>query len=79
MGGVIDIGERLSDQLDPLGSMNMDDVSGACPAPLRRRSQAQRNRALRLTHWHAAGIDIGSESHFVAAPPDCDDEPVRNS
>src|ERR1700737_4494624 len=38
---------------------------------------AQRNRALSLTHPHAAGIDVGSASHFVAAPPDCDDEPVR--
>ncbi len=43
---------------------------------------AQRNRAagragLTLTHPHAAGIDIGSASHFVAVPPDRDDEPVR--
>jgi transposase len=38
---------------------------------------AQRNRALSLTHPHAAGIDIGSASHFVAVPPDRDDEPVR--
>ena len=43
---------------------------------------AQRNRAfgrsgLSLTHPNAAGIDIGSASHFVAVPPDLDDEPVR--
>lgn len=49
---------------------------------------AQRNRslspkspksrqALSLTHPHAAGIDIGSASHFVAVPPDRDDQPVR--
>ena len=43
---------------------------------------AQRNRAfsragLTLTHPNAAGIDIGSASHFVAVPPDRDDEPVR--
>jgi len=35
---------------------------------------AQRNRALgraglQLTHPDAAGIDIGSASHFVAVPP----------
>ena len=29
------------------------------------------------TYPNAAGIDIGSASHFVAVPPDCDDEPVR--
>lgn len=49
---------------------------------------AQRNRsispkpgkaraALTLTHPNAAGIDIGSASHYVAVPPERDDEPVR--
>ena len=33
--------------------------------------------ALTITHPNAAGIDIGSTSHFVAVPPDRDDEPVR--
>jgi transposase len=30
-----------------------------------------------MTRPHAAGIDIGSASHFVAVPADRDDEPVR--
>lgn len=33
--------------------------------------------ALAITHRNAAGIDIGSASHFVAVPPDRDDVPVR--
>ena len=33
--------------------------------------------ALTVTHPNAAGIDIGSAAHFVAVPPDRDDEPVR--
>ena len=33
--------------------------------------------ALSLTHPNAAGIDIGSSSHYVAVPPERDDEPVR--
>ena len=37
----------------------------------------RRNRALTLKHPNAAGIDVGAESHFVAVPPDRDDEPVR--
>jgi transposase len=52
------------------------------------QAMAQRNRSLKLkspksaqalslTHPNAAGIDIGSASHFVAVPPDRDDEPVR--
>ena len=30
-----------------------------------------------LVHRNAAGIDVGSRSHFVAVPQDCDEEPVR--
>jgi transposase len=52
------------------------------------QAMAQRNRSLRLksgksrkalslTHPNAAGIDIGSASHFVAVAPERDDEPVR--
>ncbi len=33
--------------------------------------------ALTITHPNAAGIDIGSASHFVAVPPDRDDDSVR--
>jgi transposase len=32
---------------------------------------------LRVVHPDAAGIDIGSEKHYVAVPPDRDREPVR--
>ena len=40
---------------------------------------ADRVRAQRLevAHQNAAGIDIGSASHFVAVRPDADDTPVR--
>ena len=34
-------------------------------------------QALTITHPNAAGIDIGSAFHYVAVPPDRDDEPVR--
>ncbi|MFM7343736.1 MAG: IS110 family transposase [Tagaea sp.] len=39
--------------------------------------KAGRSPALTLTHPNAAGIDIGSASHFVAVPADRDDSPVR--
>jgi transposase len=32
---------------------------------------------LQQVQFNAAGIDIGSESHFVAVPPDRDEQPVR--
>src|SRR5665213_1006111 len=58
------------------------------PQRMMEQAMAQRNAkislkpgksraALTITHPNAAGIDIGSASHFVAAPPDRDDEPVR--
>ena len=46
-----------------------------------RRNQksikVSRAAPLTITHPNAAGIDIGSASHYVAVPPDRDDEPVR--
>jgi len=41
------------------------------------RKPGQSRAGLTITQPNAAGIDIGSASHFVAAPPDRDDEPVR--
>ena len=32
---------------------------------------------LEVVNRNAAGIDVGSESHFVAVPPGRDPEPVR--
>lgn len=40
-------------------------------------SSARSRQSLTLTHPNAAGIDIGSAAHFVAVPPDRDDQPVR--
>lgn len=38
---------------------------------------ADRTRFFQVTYPHAAGVDIGAASHYVAVPPDRDDEPVR--
>jgi transposase len=43
--------------------------------PVRNRKVTM--SGLSLTHPDAAGVDIGSASHWVAVPPDRDDEPVR--
>lgn len=40
-------------------------------------SPGKSRQALTLTHPNAAGIDIGSAVHYVAVPPDRDDESVR--
>jgi len=44
---------------------------------LATRNRSLSRKALELTHPNAAGIDIGSASHYVAVPPDRDDDPVR--
>lgn len=58
------------------------------PQRMMEQAIAQRNRSVSLeagksragiltvTHPNAAGVDIGSAPHFVAVPPDRDDEPV---
>lgn len=45
----------------------------------RKQGTASSRRAapLALSHPNAAGIDIGSASHFVAVPAARDDDPVR--
>ena len=46
----------------------------------RRRSTKRARREQRILekiHLNAAGIDIGSKSHWVAVPDDRDDQPVR--
>ena len=52
------------------------------PVTQRERGQAQQRarheqEILRKIHLNAAGIDIGSASHWVAVPDDRDDQPVR--
>jgi hypothetical protein len=41
-----------------------------------RKIQAE-DLSLEVVHPHAAGIDIGNESHYVAVPSTRDDKPVR--
>lgn len=44
--------------------------------PTSKRSATLPKHLLHLNQ-HAAGIDIGSRSHFVAVPEGTDDQPVR--
>jgi len=51
-------------------------VKGKSPRRSRQRARRER-RLLEKVHLNAAGIDIGSKSHWVAVPEDRDDRPVR--
>lgn len=43
----------------------------------RKRTTKRTKRFLKSIHLHAAGIDIGADSHWVAVPEDADAKPVR--
>lgn len=45
--------------------------------PNQRRTEKRISAHLEKINLYAAGIDIGSSSHFVGVPEDLDDQPVR--
>lgn len=47
------------------------------PCMTQQHKPNKRGSRLEVTNPNAAGIDIGSASHYVAVPADRDDEPVR--
>lgn len=68
-GHVCDIGEAAKAAI-PFERVSITTYPNRCGIPneIMEEGMAQRKRmALELTHPNAAGIDIGSASHFVAA------------
>jgi transposase len=55
----------------------MTDPRSTPAAGRQDRQPPVREPARRILHPHAAGIDIGSERHYVAVPPESDPQPVR--
>jgi transposase len=47
------------------------------PMVMMEKAMAMRKQGFELAHPNAAGIDIGSASHYVAVPADRAEEPVR--
>lgn len=43
-----------------------------------KQASKKRDRKIRQLNPNAAGIDIGSQKHYVAVPTDCDNAPVRS-
>lgn len=78
LGHVSDIGEAVKATItfERVSTTTYPNRRGI-PRLMMEENMARCKTVLELTHPNAAGIDIGSASHFVAVPPDCDDEPVR--
>ena len=43
----------------------------------KRRSSRGRSAPFEQMHLNAAGIDVGADAHWVAVPPDRDEQPVQ--
>src|ERR1700681_1589189 len=53
-----------------------DEMNRKQRREMMRKMQSE-DLSLEVVHPHAAGIDIGNESHYVAVPPSRDPQPVR--
>ena len=53
-----------------------DEMNRKQRREMMRKMQSE-DLTLEVVHPHAAGIDIGNESHYVAVPPSLDPQPVR--
>jgi transposase len=78
LGYVGDIGEAVKAAIpfERVSTTTYPNRRGI-PRLMMEENMARRKTVLELSHPNAAGIDIGSASHFVAVPPDRDDEAVR--
>jgi hypothetical protein len=79
MGYVGDIGESVVAGI-PFERVSTTTNPNPCGIPIEMMEDVMARRKqskLELTHPNAAGIDIGSASHFVTVPPDRDNEPAR--
>jgi transposase len=79
LGHVGDIGEavRTAIPFERVSTTTYPNRRGI-PNEMMEEGMVRPKRAvLDLTHPNAAGIDIGSASHYVAVPVDRDDEPVQ--
>jgi transposase len=65
--------KKASDRTPP---HKWDEMNRKQRRELMRKMQSE-DLSLDVVHPHAAGIDIGNESHYVAVPPSRDRQPVR--
>ena len=60
----------------PFGRLKRGKLTGRQREELGPRLQSQ-DPGLEIIHRDAAGIDVGSGSHFAAVPPGRDPQPIR--
>ena len=78
LGHVSDIGEPVTAGIPfERVSTTTNPYRRGIPTKMMEDAVARRKREFELAYPNAAGIDIGSASHYVAVPPDRADDPVR--
>src|SRR5580692_10945829 len=68
--------EKIQKATDPSTQGHWHNMNRKQRREMMRKIQSE-DLSLEVVHPHAAGIDIGNESHYVAVPPTRDSQPVR--
>ena len=69
--------EKIQQATNPSTRGHWNKMNRKQRRELMRQIQSE-DLSLEVVHPHAAGIDIGNESHYVAVPPTRDSQPVRH-
>jgi transposase len=68
--------EKIAKPTDPSTRGHWNEMNRKQRRETMRKIESE-DLSLEVVHPHAAGIDIGNESHYVAVPPTRDGQPVR--
>ena len=68
--------EKIQKATDPSTRGHWNEMNRKQRREIMRKIQSE-DLSLEVVHPHAAGIDIGNESHYVAVPSTRDSQPVR--
>ena len=68
--------EKIQKATDPSRRGHWNEMNRKQRREMMRKIQSE-DLSLEVVHPHAAGIDIGNESHYVAVPSTRDSQPVR--
>src|SRR6201997_2621694 len=69
--------EKIQKAINPSTRGHWNEMNRKQRREMMRQIQSE-DLSLEVVHPHAAGIDIGNESHYVAVPPTRDSQPVRH-
>src|SRR4029077_17936315 len=69
--------EKIQKATNPSTRGHWNEMNRKQRREMMRQIQSE-DLSLEVVHPHAAGIDIGNESHYVAVPPTRDSQPVRH-